>query len=252
MDAKKEMNIMINSINNLNYSNLNFTRSSQTVSGQDFREVLTSLRQNTATLALNNGSARDNVIRQGTNVPFSCSMPVALFERIQKSACDTDEMLKKLRAMFDAPVIVIGSEEDDIPHWATNPTGGTLRLFRISKEMLRKMEEDPEVFHDITEKMQRFLDGLCEFLKNHDGIISNIQMYIDVNGIAYGYTENFDAPSSKVVKAKRELDDLIDFLIKWLDERNKSSDERETVEDINESSNVTSKVVFVSEDGETL
>ena len=244
---------MLNSINNHNYSNSNFIFSVQIASGHDFREVLSSFRQNTAILAVNNGSARDNVIRQGTNAPFSCSMPAALFERIQQeSKCDTDKMLKKLRAMFDAPVIVIGSEEDNIPHWAKSPTGGTLRLFRISKEMLRKMDDDPEVFRDITEKMQRFLDGLCEFLKNHDGAISNIQMYIDVNGIAYGYSENFDAPSSKLVKAKRELDDLIDFLIKWLDERNKSSNERETIEDINESSNVTGKVVFVSEDGDIL
>ena len=246
---------MINSISNHNYSNSNFTLSAQIASGQDFREALLSFRQNTATLAFNNGSARDSVIRQGTSVPFSCSMPVALLERIQQqqeSKCDTDEMLEKLRAMFDAPVIVIGSEEDNIPLRAKSPTGGTLRLFRISREMLRKMDDDPEVFRDITEKMQRFLDGLCEFLKNHDGIISNIQMYIDVNGIGYGYSEDFDAPSSKVVKAKRELDDLLDFLIKWLDKRNKSNDERETVEDLNESSNVTGKVVYISEDGEAL
>jgi len=198
--------------------------------------------------------ARSNVIAQGTNAAFSCSIPAALLERIQQqeSKCDTDEMLEKLRAMFDLPVIVTGSEEDNIPHWAKSPTGGTLRLFRISKEMLRKMEADSEVFRDITERMRRFQDGLCEFLKNHDGVISNIQMYIDEYGIAYAYSEDFDAPSSKVVNAKKELDDLIDFFIKWLDKRNKSTDGEETVEDINESLNVTSKVVHVSEDGETL
>jgi len=199
--------------------------------------------------------ARGNVITQGTNAAFNCSLPAALLERIQQqqeSKCDTDGMLEKLRAMFDIPIIIIGSEEDNIPHWTKSPTGGTLRFFRISEEMLRKMDDDPEVFRDITEKMQRFNNGLCEFIKNHDGAISNIQMYIDVHGIVYAYSENFDAPSSKVVTAKKELDDLIDFFIKWLDKRNKSTDGEETVEDINESLNVTSKVVHVSEDGETL
>jgi hypothetical protein len=248
---------MINGINNLNHSNSNLTFSSKTVTGQDFREVLSSFRQNTATPVFNSGNARDTLIRQGTNVPLSYSMPVALLERIQQqqqqaSKCDTDEMRDKLRAKFDIPVIVTGSEEDDIPHWAKSPTGGTLRIFRISKEMLRKMEDDPEVFHDITERMQRFQDGLCEFIKNHDGIISNIEMYIDVNGIGYGYTEDFDAPSEKVAKAKSELNALIDFFIRWLGERNKNNVTEETEEGTNESKNIKDAVTQTIEYEESI
>ena len=147
--------------------------------------------------------------------------PFAVFLPIMKvsDGC-ANETLSKLRDMFSIPVIVIDSDEDDIPDsFMRGNTIGTYRKFRISEEMLKRMSGDLCLFQDITDKMKRWLDGTCEFLGNHGGTIDRMEMYISETGIVYAYTENYDAPESAVKKAKAELNDLIDFLIKWLSDR---------------------------------
>jgi len=129
--------------------------------------------------------------------------------------------------MFDIPVIIIGSKEDDIPDSVMRAnTTGTYRKFRISEEMLKQMSEDPGVFQDITEKMKRWLEGTFEFLANHKGAIDRMEMYISEYGVVYAYNENYDAPEDVVKKAKAELNDLLDFLLKWIDDRNRGSTEK--------------------------
>ena len=138
-----------------------------------------------------------------------------------------EEMLSKLRSMFKIPVIIIGSQEDDIPDSVMRAnTAGTYRKFRISEEMLKRMSEDPGIFQDITEKMNRWLDSTHEFLANHEGTIDRMEMYICVHGVAYAYNEIYDAPEEALKKAKTELNDLLDFLLKWIDARNRDSIEK--------------------------
>ena len=144
--------------------------------------------------------------------------------------------------MFDLPVIVIGSDEDDTPYWnhLGLGKGGTFRMFRISEEMLRQMSEDPEIFRDVTERMKRWQEETNEFLAKYDGVITCMQMYISETGFAYAYNENYDAPEDVLKKAKAELNDLHDFFIKWLERRDsdlkteEENDEESTVEDSSE------------------
>jgi len=147
--------------------------------------------------------------------------PFAVFLPIMKvsDGC-ANEVLSKLRDMFNIPVIIIGSKDDDIPDSVMRGnTIGTYRKFRISDEMLKRMSGDPDLFQDIADKMKRWLDGTCEFLAKHGGTIDRMEMYISETGIMYAYTENFDAPDTAVKKAKTELNDLIDLLIQWLNDR---------------------------------
>jgi len=169
-------------------------------------------------------------IGHGINTPFECSLREVMMKSIpeeNKVDASINEMLTNLRGMFNIPVIIIGSKEDDIPDSVMRAnTPGTYRKFRISEEMLKRMSEDPGTFQDITEKMNRWLDGTCEFLAKHEGAIDRMEMYISEYGIMYAYTENYDAPASAVKEAKVELNDLLDFFLKWIDERNRNSTEK--------------------------
>jgi len=173
-------------------------------------------------------------INHGIKTHFECSVrEVMMKNKPEETENPGNEMLKKLRDMFDIPVLVIGSEEDDIPHRLKLGLGaGNFRMFRISEEMLKRMAEDPELFQDVTERMKQWRDGTCEFLRKHEGTISSMEMYICETGFAYAYTENFDAPDFFVKNAKVALNDLHDFLLKWLGERNKDSNEIKTDEKV--------------------
>jgi len=184
----------------------------------------------------------ERAIIQGINVPFSCSLTeIMMKNKPEEIITPEKEMLAKLRCMFDIPVIVVGSEEDDMPHWIKLGLGNgdTFRKFRITEGMLRQMSEDPEVFKDITEKMQRYYDGTCEFIKNYNGVITSMEMYISETGIVYAATENYDAPEEVVKRAKAILNDLHDFFLKWLEKRDnpvkdEEIHEEETPEDSSE------------------
>ena len=178
----------------------------------------------------------EKMVSSGTKALLSCSIRELVIKHIPEEVeTPESEMLKMLRCMFDIPVIIIGSDEDDMPHWINLGLGkgGTFRKFRISEEMLKQMSEDPAVFKEITEKMQRWYDHTAEFLKNYDGVITSMEMYISETGIVYAYTENFDAPEDVVKKAKAELNDLHDFFLRWLERRD--NDLKTTEEDNEES-----------------
>ena len=166
----------------------------------------------------------------GINTPFACSLREVMIKNMpeeNKIDASAKEMLSTLRGMFNIPVIIIGSEDDDIPDSVMRAnTSGTYRKFRISEEMLKRMSEDPGTFQDITEKMKRWHDGTCEFLAKHEGTIDIMEMYISEHGVVYAYTENYDAPEEAVKKAKTELNDLLDFFLKWIDARNRDSTEK--------------------------
>ncbi|MCL2627279.1 MAG: hypothetical protein FWD44_01090 [Oscillospiraceae bacterium] len=177
---------------------------------------------------------------QGINVPFSCSLTEIMMKNKPEEVITPEkEMLSKLRSMFSIPVIVIGSEEDDMPHRIKLGLGNgdTFRKFRITEEILRRMSEDPEIFQNITEKMQRYYNGTCEFIQNFNGVITSMEMYISENGIVYAATENYDAPEEMVKKAKATLNDLHDFFLKWLEKRdNPLKDEEIHEEEASENS----------------
>jgi len=182
-------------------------------------------------IAPNHSNSLDDLKKtgHGINTPFECSVREAMIKRMPEESkvdASASEMLSKLQGMFSIPVIIIGSKEDDIPDSVMRAnTAGTYRKFRICEEMLKRMSEDPGIFQDITDKMKRWLDGTCEFLAKHEGTIDIMEMYISEYGVIYAYTENFDAPEATVKKAKTELNDLLDFLLKWIDQRNRDSTE---------------------------
>jgi len=178
-----------------------------------------------AALAKNRGGSTFLTVNEiknnhGIKMPFKSSVRGIMTQRISEEAkidAGAEEMLAKLRCMFDIPVIIIGSEDDDIPDSIMRGnTIGTYRKFRISEEMLKRMSDDPELFCDITEKMKRWFDGTSEFLENHKGAIDRMEMYISEYSIMYAYNENFDAPDSEVKNAKLVLNELHDVLLKWM------------------------------------
>jgi len=160
-------------------------------------------------------------------------VPVADFKTYfmkEENEADAIAMLNDLREKFNIQINTMGTLGLPALDEANNYDSGDLRMLNISAGMLYKMANDPEVYQNISDKIQRWLDGSSEFLDKAGKAATNMTMSITEYSELYGYGENFNASDNEKAIAKDAWEELIDYLLKWLDERNDEYSKKEISE----------------------
>jgi len=157
-------------------------------------------------------------------------VPVANFNTYSISdanEADVIALLNNLREKFGIQINTMGTLGLPALDEANNYDGGDMRMLSISVGMLYKMANDPDIHKTISEKIQRWLDGSSEFLDKAGNAATNMTMSITEYSELYGYGENFNASDNERAIAKEAWEELIDYLLKWLDERNDEYSKKE-------------------------
>jgi len=150
----------------------------------------------------------------------------------EPSESDVIALLNNLREKFNIHINTMGSNglpalDDDYSY-----DGSDSRILNISVGMLYKMASDSEFHNDISEKIQRWLDGSSEFLEKTGNAVAGMTMSLTEFSELYGYSENPNATTFDRANAKEAWEELVDYLLKWLDERNEHYSERDLSENL--------------------
>ena len=174
-----------------------------------------------------------NEKKEGCEADLPCvsNIPFAVFNIIaEPTENDARAVLNGLREKFGIPINVMGTPGLPALDELNNYNGGDTRMLNISVGLLYKMAGDPEEHRKISEKIQRWLDGSSEFLDKVGGEATNMTMSITEYSELYGYGMSQNATDSDYAKAKEAWEELIDYLLKWLDERNDDYSKKEISE----------------------
>jgi len=164
----------------------------------------------------------------GTNQPCVYNIPFTVFNiNAEPTEADARTVLNGLREKFGIQINAMGTLGLPALDELNNYNGGDSRILNISVGMLYKMAGDPEEHRKISEKIQRWLDGSSEFLDKVGGAATNMTMSITEFSELYGYGMSQNATDSDYAKAKEAWEELIDYLLKWLDERNEEYNNNE-------------------------
>ena len=164
-------------------------------------------------------------VENGTKAPYECNIPYAVLN-IFSEPSETDAMavLDGLRERFGIQINTMGTYGLPALDEGNRYDGSDSRTLSISVGLLYKMASDPETHRNITDKIQRWMDGSSEFLGKHGGAATNMTMSITEYSEIYSYGENFNVSDEERTMAKKAWEELIDYLLKWLDERNEGYD----------------------------